>query len=411
VRSPLSDLLHQPFENLRVGPTRIAWSKKLEVDQATLSRVLNGDMTLTPKRAADWAAVLFRNDAATAAAFAEQMLAAARETQELRQRVREAASSGVATTPANEVERVSEASEQVPRALSVSEFFEDIVDNGGGVTDARRITELLSALQSEDLQNVLICCEYRDLPRAGPDARYEYVATAVGNAIAAGVSFAMFQPFGGDIPLPSDDKPDTPALNAAIYMTQIRTKCIDAYKLFRDEAIAAFAKTNVVKKPDALMILKEDGARIEAERVLITSLCQQLNASVDDILISSRLQLYTRSPNGGAHLGSGFQARMFYIRYTTKADHINHVRIMQWVSTPRRDLLVYRGQEEVTPDALKDSFYPIPHFFDSPVGRIPFKIDDKDHGGPGVRKYLKDKPGGEGLPAVKGAKSVWDPYD
>jgi hypothetical protein len=130
-----------------------------------------------------------------------------------------------------------------------------------------------------------------------------------------------------------------------------------------------------------------------------------------------------RSDEAYPYLGSGFQARMFYIRYTTKDDGENHSRILQWVSSPREDLLIYRGQNEIHPDALKDSFYPIPHFFDS-VGRLPLKIDDSDKGGPGVRKYLKHKPGGEGLPEVevkapKGkqlpenlrAKSIWTGYD
>lgn len=365
----------------------MAWAAQLDgLDKGTLSRILNGSMPLSADRARKWAHLLFPDEPPEVPdAFAARLL---------------------------------EAAQQAVQPLGVAEFFEDMLARGG-VVSAERIKELFKALQLPGMTKVLICCEYRDLPRAAPDARYEYLAESVGQAIAAGISFAMFQPFGEDIPLPLDGEPDRPALNAALYMTQIKTKCIDAYNLFRNQAMIALANRDKVgmKKPSTLNILKKDGERViehkESMAVLLkkASKARGGNYSSNDLLISSRLQLYARSDGGNAHLGAGFQSRMFYIRYTTEADGVNHARIMQWVSTPNKDLLIYRGQNEITPDALKDSFYPIPHFFDSPVGRIPLKIDDSDDKGLGVRNYLKQRPGGEGLPAVKGSISVWKPHD
>jgi hypothetical protein len=394
VPSSLDEILRPRFEKLGVAATRLAWAAHLDgLDKGTLSRILNGSMPLTADRALKWAHLLLPDESPEVPeAFASRLL---------------------------------EAAQQAIQPLTVTEFFEDMLARGGAVS-AERIKELFKALQLPGITRVLICCEYRDLPRAAPDARYEYLAKSVGQAIAAGISFAMFQPFGEEIPLPLDEQPDRPALNAALYMMQIKTKCIDAYKLFRNQAMMSLEKRDEdgLEKPATLNILKKEGEKIIEHEEQIDVLRERINTSSNenyssnDILISSRLQLYERSKAGKAHLGSGFQSRMFYIRYTTEG--VNHARIMQWVSTPNKDLLIYRGQNEIMPDALKDSFYPIPHFFDSPVGRIPSRIDDSDDGGPGVRNYLKQRPGGEGLPVVKGwegppvvedAISVWKPYD
>lgn len=381
----LEELLRVRFDEKGVASTRQAWAAFLgNLDKGTFSRILNGSLPLTKQRARKWAEFLFNDDSDQAAAFSRRLYEAAQES---------------------------------PSALSVSGFFEDMLARGG-VIPAERITELFEALQSSDLERVLICCEYRDLPRAAPDARYEYLANCVGEAIAAGVSFAMFQPFGEEIPLPLDNEPNRAALNAAIYMTQVKTKCIDAYKLFQSRALDALRDRDAkaLPRPSTLKILDAGNAKAPERDEGIEKVCRLMaelekNLSPDELLISSRLKLYARSIQGMPYLGSGFQGRMFYIRYTTVADGINHARIMQWVSTPKQDLLVYRGQNEITPDALKDSFYPIPHFFDSPAARLPLKIDDSDDYGPGVRNYLKQRPGGEGLPVVDNAISIWRPYD
>lgn len=330
--SSLEELLRVRFDELGVDPTQQAWAEKLgKLDKGTFSRILAGTLTLTEKRARKWADLLYPGEPEKAAMFSRRLFESARES---------------------------------PSELNVSEFFEDMVARGG-VVPADRMDELLKALVSPDLQNVLVCCEYRDLPRAAPDTRYENLASALGRAIAEGVHFAMFQPFGRTVPLPTQtqDKP-TPALNAALYMLQIKTKCIDGFEAFRAEALGA---------------LKQDKDR--EKKVL------------------DRLNLYERG--GEAFLGSGFQGKLFYIRYST-ADGIRHERILQWLSTPLRDVLVYRGQREITPEAVRDSFYPIPHFFDA-FQRLPHAKEDGS-----VRRRLKERPGGAGLPGIHG--HVWYAY-
>jgi hypothetical protein len=344
VPSTLDEILRQRFDELGVESTQLAWAEYLgKLDKGTLSRILSGGMPLTPRRARKWAGFLFDGLPSAAESFAQRMLDAAQQA---------------VPTP------------------SVSGFFENMVDRGG-VVPADRILELLAALQAPGIDKVLICCEYRDLPRATPDSKYEDLAAPLGQAIANGVHFAMFQPFGVRIPLPREaGKEPAPALNAATYMLQVQTKCIDGYEAFRAEAL----KTKLKGDPD------------QAPKKFLAEARS---------LVSGRVNLYERK--GHAYLGSGFQAKLFYIRYTTDdgdGSSTRHERIMQWVSTPKRDVLVYRGQREITPDAIRDSFYPVAHFFDA-EGRLPNRGDGDVH------VTLRAKPGGTGLPKTY---DVWEPY-
>lgn len=386
---PLEELLRERFAALGVKPSRAAWARHFDnLDKATLTRIFQREMTLTPKRAEQWAKLLFPSNGAEAIDFAGKLTAAW----------------GQRDKP----------------PLTVREICDGIIARGGAVP-AEEIIHLLEALQSPGIHKVLICCEYRDVPQSGPDSSHEFLSEHVGKAIAKGVSFAMFQPFGETIPLPADGNPNSPAFNAAIYMMKIRSKCIGTYKLFQKIAVDAISGDDSNERPQQLNILELNDGKIICETYEIDKLVEKIGQDRNyettkfDLIIRSRLQLYHRSNVGESYLGSGFQGRMFYIRYTTKVDERNHERIFQWISAPKNDLLIYRGEVDIDPNALKDSFYPIPHFFDSTVARLPLKLDDSDHNGPGVRAFLKGLPGGEELPVVSSgdnkAKSIWACHD
>lgn len=371
----LESVLRARFEELGVGHTQQEWSVRLgNVDKATLSRILRGALPLTSTRAAKWAGYLDFKFSEERFEFARRLLDAASR-------------------------------QEAPRR-NVTAFFEDMI-NGDGTAPAETISELFEALASDELEKVLVCCEYRDIPGAGPNARNENLAPALARAIAAKMSFAMFQPFGDQILLPESGKPDRPPLNAALYMMKVRTKCIDTYNLFRSLTVAELDNDGSDRAMPNFRKLNQSGEHEEG--IDANEFQRTTNArSVNDSIALSRVQLYERVTEPCfPYLGSGIQGRMFYIRYTTINDGKNHARVMQWVSGPTHDILVYRGQLEGLDEAMKDSFYPIPHFFESPVGRLPLTIDYADHGGPGVRKYLKRLPGGEGLPEHEGARSLW----
>lgn len=217
-----------------------------------------------------------------------------------------------------------------PRLQTVGEFCDRIVAEGGAVP-AQDIAELFEALSLTT--NPLVCCDYTDTPRAAQGAKYQALGKALARAVAGNVAFAMFQRFGGDRipePLPLNAAPNSaPVLSqpasTAGYMQEVRDSCRSAYLGFLRDA--------------------HDMKGIDVEK---------------------RLQLYEYNDEIGPSLAATFQAKMFYIQFETETDNVSfrHQRIFQWVSTPRKDLLVYRGEADIKPDAIRDSFYPVPHLFD-----------------------------------------------
>jgi hypothetical protein len=286
----LADFMDEQFKLARRDETT---SKDramfFEIDAASYSKILTGTLTLTPARAGKWAEALFPKDKVYQAQFVRMALEAVR----------------------------------VPRYPSVSEFCDSIVEEGGSVP-VERIAELFAALQAADIQNPLICVEYRDVPRAGPDLKYHDLGIPLVEAIANRVSFAMFQPFLTNEPKAGGQQ------RAIQYMVKIRDECRLAYRTFRK---AALEKTT-------------------------------------DVEIDKRLRLYERRD---LHHGTGFQAKLFFMQYQTMqfTRKVDHHRILQWVTTPRQDLLVYRGELNIEPTALKESFYPVVQHFDANPGELP----------------------------------------
>ncbi|MBI3677535.1 MAG: hypothetical protein HY243_13060 [Proteobacteria bacterium] len=232
------------------------------------------------------------------------------------------------------------------RTASVEEFCQSIIDNGGWVP-ASRISELFDAVLIEGGANQFILAEYRDLPRAGEAAKYEALGEELAKAIASGLNYAMFQPFVGE-PNRREHKDAHGLSEADKYMLEMRDKCQEAYRKFFDKAVQYKSKVEkAAPDSDAVDEIKSD--------------------------IEQRLRLYER--NAPAHIGSGIQAKMFLVHY--KAAKENHYRIFQWVATPKQDLLIYRGQSEIKPEALRDSFFPVPHYFEL-FGNLPPLRTDKE---------------------------------
>jgi hypothetical protein len=303
------DILDEKFRLLGVDLSNVKRAERLETDQATFSRLISGRLPLTSKRASKWAALLFRDDAIAATEFEKSLL---------------------------------DASENRSQVLTVSDFFESIVSEGGQIA-AERISDLFEALKEVD--SPLISIEYRDLPRTVPSARYEEVGSNIGKAIARGMAYAMFQPFGSQFSLEADNANSQVNHSRAVkaYMLKIRDECRNAYLSVRHDAIA-----------EAKTIGLPDQKRSEL----------QTDISVEQ-LIDQRVRLY-EPIDEYRYVGTGFQSKQCYLSYSTYSNGTSkrHERILQWVSTPRQDILLYRSKGDVDYTAMRDSFFPINHYFD-----------------------------------------------
>jgi hypothetical protein len=108
----------------------------------------------------------------------------------------------------------------------------------------QKVKEFFSQVKSP---RALVIVEYRDLPRSAPQAKYMGLAKSIAEAIAGGLSFAMFQPFGSDSPHLSGSSRASPAKRAITfrhttivedYCNLIRERVRKAYSYVLGEAIA-----------------------------------------------------------------------------------------------------------------------------------------------------------------------------
>lgn len=317
--SKLADLMAHRFGILGVAPTRLAWARHLgNLDKATLSRILNGSMPLSPERASKWGGYLFPGDATGGAAFAQRLL------------------------------EVAQASGEPP---NVSDFFDNIVRKGGAVP-AESIADLFTAVVSPSVRNAALLIEYRDIPRAGPQAKYQSLASDLAAAVVAGLAVGMFMPF--KLALNSSNETRS---KAEKMMEEVRDECRVAYRKFVREV-------------------------------------ERLSPDRNPARIGDHLALYEPAEDYPDALGTGFQAKTFYLQYDSVDGErtIRHHRIFQWVATPTRDLLVYRGELMISPAALRDSFFPVPHLFEIEIAAL---TDEAQR--PKLPRFPLDRTASEGL--------------
>ena len=292
----LADLLDEKFSALDIDASSGPRAAHLKIDRGTYSKLVNGQMPFTEKRAKDFAKVLVTEGVSADALALE----------------------------------IYELSRSAAPAPSVGHFFQSIVDSGGSMP-AVEIPKLFKALTASNVRNALFCIEYRDLPRTSRAAKYGDIGIDMGKAIADGMTVAMFVPFGIPDNFESTENgsvKEAPSQNTLDYMRRIRDECRDLYHLLLEEAI----KVKGVDK--------------------------------EKFTQSGMLRLYERNPDM-PYLGSGLGAKIGYIQYETDESGLNvrRQRVVQWVSTPRQDLIIYRGESQISYDAIRDSLYPIPHYF------------------------------------------------
>ena len=135
----------------------------------------------------------------------------------------------------------------------------------------------------------------------------------------------MFMPFGVKDTVDDPNEP-RPSRNTYDYMRRVRDECRELYVLLKEESESS--------EPDSGSTLKGD------------------------------VRLYERNP-ALPYLGSGLGAKFGYIQfeYEESGSWPLDYRILQWISAPSQDIIVYRGKNEIPHEAVRDSLFPIPHYF------------------------------------------------
>jgi len=277
-------------------------ARALKVDSGTLSRLLNGNARLSPKLADRFAARL-RSDPAERRTLAERLLEAGKK-------------------------RPLE--DQQP-----SQY--------GDISAVKNFFERLSQ------EHCLLVVEYRDLPRAEPDAKYGNYARLAGQAIAKGLAFGMVLPFSDDsLTEPPSGLYHTRTIRS--YLWDLKRKAIAAFNSIRDEARIA---------------LKE----------------LQKDSDVDKKALERRLVLYERSPGNSKSsvpadlFFSGIQSRVFYVEIRT--EDILEKEVWEWVAARERDFFIQRDESSTPQNVIADQFFPIVKFWhDNEHARLPTSIGD-----------------------------------
>jgi hypothetical protein len=200
----------------------------------------------------------------------------------------------------------------------------------GQLVSLRNVGELFERLGNNGR---ILCVEYRDIPRSARGQKYPKYAELAGTAVAKGLCFAMFQPFG----LFSFD--DVPT----------KKKATKASKQLHTERVRSYLKDlqHEVRSVHGTML---DAAIRAAERMGMS----EAEAKKD---IPPRLVLYERDSD--EFVGSGFQSRLFYAEI--KKEWSVDREVWEWIAAAHGpDLFVRRDVPETV---IADQFFPIVSFW------------------------------------------------
>ena len=288
----MDDLLNNLFGE--IAKTNARQAGLIGFDKARLSRLRTGSLRLTEFVATQLAKNLVECNQLTGTGIGdktglcEQLMAAARETER--------------------------AKEETQRKEAEAQRKEKNVAS---------IQQAIDLFHDLSKKKALLCVEYRDLPVTIAGNKYSALAALAGEAVAKGLSFAMFQPFGND---PEAFKNCLPS-----EVRRYRADIIDKVREIHWEMIKA--------------------AEAAKEKLEAT---KELDDTQDQVDIKKKLVLYERGQGADP---IGFQSRLFYV--VIPEDNIRERReIWEWVSTADgQDIFVQRGNLE--PAAVYQQFFEV----------------------------------------------------
>ncbi len=285
----------------------------LGVNKSTLSRLRNGRVRLNP---------------GLARGFSEKLRLDAGERESLRRELEAAGSPQENPGPLNIEELL-----QTGDVHSAKELFKRLANNGS-----------------------FVGVEYRDLPRADPTGKYRVYAEFAGEAIAQGLSFAMFQPFGDadrtkeDSQVASEENAETHNYHhtklVRDYIWNLRKKVREVYLAMLKAAL----KSAQSSKPDGVKL-----------------------TYAEKLKVAAKLVLYERGTDEHDkfryNFCSGIQSRLFYAEIQ-QAETVER-EVWEWVAAPSRDFFVPRDESTMPRDVIAEQLFPVLHFWRDNNNRLP----------------------------------------
>lgn len=285
----------------KIGATQAAEAEILGVSPSYLSKLRNGKAPITEAFAASFAEKLEPSDRARRRTLEQELL-----------RTREGWFSASEDEPAAE--------DPLPRV--VTDFFDRLGQPGS-----------------------LVCVDYRDLPQAVSTGSYPSAARDAATAVARGLSFAMFQPFGPVEEL--RDRRNAAAMNGGVSPPFER--------LF-----------------DYLYKLAQDVRRVHLEML---AAAERIARERGEPMLG-QIVLYEAESAPKNPAGCGIQSRTFYVDHWSGAHHLTD--IYEWIVGADGHSFVQRSGESLHADAVREQFYPVPDLWREHGQRLPVRKKELD---------------------------------
>jgi transcriptional regulator with XRE-family HTH domain len=305
----LAEILRENFERLRdsgavIARNAAAEAEFLGISASHLSRLLNGKVPLTD-RFIDKLASYF-----------------AKEDREYKEKVRAELNASKEEKPAN-------------RPFEIASIFIEEVGN---------LFDTISHPRS------LLCVDYRDKPQAGDRGAYPKLAGRASEAVAKGLSFAMFQPFG------------TPEAIAeklrSIATAEAETETEEGYVDY-DPLLPAYTYLYQVAS--------------EVRRVYY-----KMRKKAAEEQGKGQVVLYEANYKDPSIFGCGISSRLFYVSSYAKDRHTE--KFYEWVvgaSKPEGEhYFIERDNRSIDLAAIRQQFHPIPDYWLKNDYRLPENNDE-----------------------------------
>jgi hypothetical protein len=172
----------------------------------------------------------------------------------------------------------------------------------------------------------LVCCEYRDYPRAHSEGKYSKVGLAGAQGIAAGGSLAMFVPF------PDMDK----SPKSCRHTGAVRDYIQDLRRFARDTHYSILAA--------ALRFRRKES---ETEEELAARIVRYERGVPPDFAFY-------------ALLATGIQSRLFYVQVPS-GEPVDLQEVWEWVAADdeKEDFFIQRRDSSIPKQVARDQFFPI----------------------------------------------------